>query len=130
MRLYTVHMRHPTLDPLRDIRLVKDGFCWPAFFFSIAWALWNRMWLAAAGLLAAGLLLDAALAFSGADDGTQAVVLIGFAVLVGLIANDLRRWTLFRRGYLDMGAVSGDDQDAAERRFWEHRPQLVADLSR
>jgi len=130
MRLYTVHMRRPTLDPLRDVRLVKDGFCWPAFFFSSVWALWHRLWLVAAGLLAAELLVDGALVFSGADEWVQAAVTIGFAVLTGLLANDLRRWTLFRRGYLEVAVVSGDDQDAAERRFWEQHPQLASDLAR
>ena len=44
MRVYTVHMRRPALDPDADFRLVKEGFSWPAFFFSFLWALWSRLW--------------------------------------------------------------------------------------
>jgi hypothetical protein len=51
-------------------------------------------------------------------------------VLVGMFGNDLKRWTLFRRGYLEAAVVTGSDIDAAERRFWEQRPHLAADLVR
>jgi Protein of unknown function (DUF2628) len=130
MRVYTVHIRRPPLDPDRDIRLVKEGFSWPAFFFSILWALWCRLWLAAAGILAAELLLSAALTLLGADEMTQAAISVGFAVLLGVVANDIKRWTLFRHGYLQVAVVTGDDRDSAERRFWDQRPSLAADLVR
>ena len=46
----------------------------------------------------------------------------GLMVVVGLVGNDLKRWTLFRRGYLQVGVVTGADRDAAEQRFWDQRP--------
>ena len=45
-------------------------------------------------------------------------------------ANDLKRWTLFRRGYLQVAVVTGSDRDSAERRFWDQRPSLAEDLVR
>jgi hypothetical protein len=130
MRVYTVHIRRPPLDPERDIRLVKEGFSWPAFLFSILWALWNRLWMAAGGILAAELALNAVLSLLGADEVTQVAVSLGFAVLLGAIGNDIKRWTLFRHGYLQVAVVTGDDRDSAERRFWDQRPSLAADLVR
>ena len=128
MRLYTVHMRRPTLDPLTDVHLVKEGFSWPAFLFSFAWALACRLWLVAIALFAAELLVHGALAIADADTGTQIAVSLGFSLIVGLLGNDLKRFTLFRRGYLEVAIVSGSDIYAAERRFWDQRPQLAADL--
>jgi len=130
MRVYTVHLRRPTLDPDRDIRLVKEGFNWAAFLFSFIWALWCRLWLVAAGLFAAEFALNAALGAVGADALTRVAVALGTAVIVGLVANDLHRWTLFRRSYLQVAVVTGDDIDAAERRFWDQRPTLASDLVR
>ena len=130
MRVYTIHMRRPLLDPERDIRLVKEGFCWPAFFFSIIWALWCRLWLAAAGILVAEMVLRAVLGLLGADVLTQGVVSFAFAVLLGVFGNDIKRWTLFRSGYLQVAVVTGSNRDAAERRFWDDRPSLAADLGR
>lgn len=130
MRVYTVHMRRPALDPLRDVHLVKEGFSWPAFLFSFFWALACRLWLVAVGLLAAELLISGALILSGADAVTQTAVSLGFALIVGLVGNDLKRFTLFRRGYLEVGVVTGSDIDMAERRFWDQRPNLAADLVR
>ena len=34
-----------------DYRAVKQGWCWPAFFFGSIWALFSGMWLAALLLL-------------------------------------------------------------------------------
>jgi hypothetical protein len=130
MRLYSVHIRRPLLDPDRDICLVKEGFSWPAFLFSMLWALWCRLWLAAAGIFAAEIALSGLLLLLGADEVTQAAISVGFAVLLGVVGNDIKRWTLFRRGYLQVAVVTGEDRDAAERRFWDQRPSLAADLVR
>lgn len=29
---------------LHPPQVVKVGFCWPAFFFNVAWMLYNRLW--------------------------------------------------------------------------------------
>jgi hypothetical protein len=118
------------VDPDRDIRLLKEGFSWPAFLFSVIWALWHRLWLVAAGFFVAEVLINAALAALRVDPWTPLAIGLGLALLFGLLANDLHRWTLFRRGYLEIAVVTGSDMDMAERRFWDQRPHLAADLVR
>jgi Protein of unknown function (DUF2628) len=130
MHVYTVHMRRPPLDPDTDVRFVKEGFSWPAFLFSALWALWNRLWFVAAALFVAELAVNGAMVELGADAWSRAALAIGFAVIVGSVGNDLVRWTLFRRDYLEVALVTGTHIDAAERRFWEQRPHLAADLVR
>ena len=46
---------------------------------------------------------------------------VGFllALLVGFEAATLRRFTLARRGWRNVGIVVGDDVEAAERRFFD-----------
>lgn len=130
MRVYTVHVRRHGLDPDRDVVLVKEGFCWPAFFFVVLWALWCRLWLVAAGLIAAQVVLNAALIVAGIDALGEAIVQLGFLVLVGSFANDARRWTLKRRGFEEAGVVLARNRDAAEQRFLDHHPELAAGLVR
>lgn len=109
---------------------MKEGFCWPAFFFSALWALYNRMWLAAAGIFLAEIAISSIFSLLGADDVTQLVISIGLAALLGVVGNDIRRWTLFRQGFLQTDVVTGRDRDSAEQRFWEQHPSLAADLVR
>jgi hypothetical protein len=129
MRLYTVHLRRPALDPARDLALVKEGFSWPAAVFGLLWALWHRLWWVAAGLVAVeaalGLLMNAA-AFG---EGAQAIVSLGLAVLFGALGNDLRRWTLRRAGFDMVGVVGGRRADAAERRFLENSPGMLREFA-
>ena len=129
MRVYTVHLRRQGLDPDRDIMLVKEGFSWPALLFSVLWALWCRLWWVALGLLALQVALGGAVALLGLDPLSEAAISLGFAVIVGLVANDLKRWTLRRQGFVEVAVVIAGDRDAAERRFYDHNPQLAAELA-
>ena len=130
MRVYTVHMprrlRRASASRSRDIVLVKEGFSWPAFFFSVAWALWCRLWLVASagssahrggGRRGAGRRL-------GADPVTQAAISLALRLVIGLVGNDLKRWTLWRRGYVEGDVVTGEGGDAAERRFFDRHPEI------
>jgi hypothetical protein len=125
MRIYTVHLRRQGLDPDRDIVLIKEGFSWPAFLFSAAWALWHRLWLAALALLVGEAAVSAGALALGFDPGSQTAVSLGFAVLVGLVANDLRRWSVARNGFVEVSVVGGRDLDAAVRRFLDYNPRVV-----
>ena len=129
MRLFAVHLRRFGLDPYRDMELVEEGFCWPAFFFSVLWALWHRLWLAAAILFGIHLAVGLLVAVSGPDRLSQTVISIGLAAIVGFIANDLRSWTLRRRGFVIAAVVIGKDRDDAERRFLEGEPALAAEMA-
>lgn len=97
---------------------VRDGFSWAAFFFGAFWMLWHRLWLVLLGYLVVVGALEFLLRLIGASMGAR--ILIGFliALLVGLEAASLRRWTLTRRGWRDHGIVIGDDLEGAERRFF------------
>ncbi|HEC14424.1 MAG TPA: DUF2628 domain-containing protein [Rhodospirillales bacterium] len=131
MRLYTVHFRLPAgggPGPDRDLMLIKEGFCWPAFFFSFLWALWNRLWLVAAGLFALELAVNGALGALGVGPVVQAAVSLGLAASIGLLANDLSRWTYARRGLEFIDVVAGGGQEDAERRFLDRNPQITGVL--
>jgi hypothetical protein len=121
-------MRRHGLDLDRDIVLVKEGVCWPAFFFSVLWALYHRLWLVALGLFGLEAVIGGLAAVLGLDPLSQAVVSLGLAFIVGFVANDLRRWTLGRNGFEEFGVVAADNLDSAERRFFDLHPVLAAEL--
>ena len=130
MRHYTVHLRRHGLDPDRDLVLVKEGFSWPAFFFSMLWALWLRLWLVAGLFLLVQAALSLVLAVWRPDPVSAAAVSAGAALILAFAANDLRRWTLGRRGFVETSVVAADNRDGAERRFLDGEPALAADLRR
>ena len=130
MRVYTVHVRTPAERLDRDIQLVKEGFSWPAFFFSALWALWSRLWWVAAIFLAIEILWMIAMEWLGLPVAIEAVMSIGLAAMIGFVANDLKRSTLFRRGYAEVGVVAGNDRDAALQRFFDQHGQFAQGLVR
>jgi hypothetical protein len=130
MRIYTVHVRTPAERLDRDILLVKEGFSWPAFFFSVLWALWSRLWLAAAIFLAVEVLWMIATEWLELEAGLSAVISLALAAAIGFVANDLKRSALFRRGYAEVGVVAGPDRDAALQRFFDRHELLAQGLVR
>jgi len=130
MRLYTVHHRRHGPDADSNLVLIKEGFCWPAFLFLPLWALWHRLWVVAVVLLGADLAVGGAALLLHLDALSRAAVALGFTVIVGFVANDVRRRALERRQFTFAAVVAGADRAAAERRLLEENPELVAELGR
>jgi hypothetical protein len=102
-------------DPDRFV-FVKEGFCWPALIATAIWLLWRRMWLVfVLYLVVAAVMLSLADKMAAPVAGLTVVL---FRFLFALEANNLRRWTLERRGYRLLGVASGDSRADAEFRFF------------
>lgn len=113
-----------------DFVFVKEGLCWPALFVPLVWLVWRKMWLVLVGYVAASLALMAVAEVL--PPPVAATMLILFAFLVALEANNLRRWTLERHGYQFLGVAEGPWLSDAEYRFfagWTAGP-LSSDTAR
>ena len=62
--------------------------------------------------------LEGAVYYAGAGRGGTVVVGLLIALLIGIEAGTLRRFTLARRGWKNVGVVSAYDLEDAERRFF------------
>ncbi|NJO55053.1 MAG: DUF2628 domain-containing protein [Rhodospirillales bacterium] len=130
MKLFTVHVRTPAERLDRDVILVKEGFSWPAFFFSALWAIWSRLWLVAFGLITLEVIWAVAANWLDASVLVSAAISVGLALIIGWTANDLKRWTLFRRDYTEVGVVAAANNDEAMQRFFDQHALLAAGLVR
>ena len=122
MSIYTVHEPPPRsatalADPGRFV-FVRDGFYWWAFLLTPFWMLRHRLWLVLVIYLVVTAAIDAVLGGLGASAFLIALVGVLISLLIGFEASTLRRFTLRRRGWRDVGAVAGDRLDDAERRFF------------
>jgi hypothetical protein len=123
MSVYTVHepprRAGAAAADVERFAFVRDGFSWWAFLVTPLWMLRHRMWLVlvCCAVISAGLVtLVRMLGVSGAIVGVIGLLI---SLLVGLEAGTLRRFTLSRRGWKNLGVVSGDDLEDAERRFFD-----------
>lgn len=117
MRFYSVY-QSPAAQGDQDLIFIKDGFCWPALFLPFVWPLWRGLWLVAvvviAMLVAASMLVDLGLLAPLTGGVIEAVV----ALVMGFEGNNLRRWVKARRGWREVGTVSGRRLADAERAFF------------
>lgn len=97
---------------------VRDRFNWAAFIFGALWMIWHRLWLVLLGYVAVIAALEGIFRLIGASSSVRLAVELLLALLVGLEASSLRRWTLVRRGWHEHDIVVADDRESAERRFF------------
>lgn len=124
MPVYTVHApegRGGRLDPAASdsFVFVRDGFHFWAAVLGAIWLAWQRLWLALLGWIILLAALELLLTRLGAGPGLIFLANLILSVLLGLEAAGLKRWTLARQGYRQLDVVVADDEEAAERRFFE-----------
>ncbi len=117
MRIYTVHLEAGGAPP--EALLIKEGFSWPAFVFSPLWALWHGMWGVA--LLLVGIMagLGLVLVLAGPSEAVHGSAGLGLAVIIGGLANDLRRRHFEKRGFTERSVVVAGNREAALYRYLE-----------
>jgi Protein of unknown function (DUF2628) len=122
MPVYTVHA---PVSNNADIRatdrfaFVRDGFHVWAALLGVVWLAWHRLWLALIGWIVLMAAIDFAMVRLGISGATVFAVDALLALLLGFEAASLRRWTLSRRKWRQLDIVVADDEEAAERRFFD-----------
>ncbi|MBV9970044.1 MAG: DUF2628 domain-containing protein [Xanthobacteraceae bacterium] len=109
----------PLVDHAARFVFLRERFSWGAFLLGPLWMIWRRLWLVLLIYLVAIGLLYYGLQRLGIPQSVQLVVNILVALLIGIEAPGLRRWTLLRRGWRERGVVVADDLEMAERRFFD-----------
>jgi hypothetical protein len=121
MAVYTVHeplpRKHEDATPPERIRFVRDGFYFWAFLLGPLWMLWHGLWLVFLLYLLGTSVLQIALWAVGASVQVKFAAGVLVAVLVGLEAGTLRRWSLYRMR--ERGVIVAPNLETAERRFFE-----------
>ncbi len=123
MKIFSIH--HKSGEPAiilsegLETRFVKEGISWSALFLSPLWLIFHRMWLVLFGTLILYGLAGFAATAAGLDPTASLSLVFIVNVLIALEGNNLRRWTLKRTGYQEIGAVSGKSLEHCERRFFE-----------
>ena len=132
MPVYTVHAPVTNGDGVAAtdrFAFVRDGFhVWAALLAPI-WLAWHRLWLALLGWIVVTLAVDVGLAKFGAGGTAILLANVLIALLMGFEAPSLERWTLSRRNWRQLDVVVADDEEAAERRFfdrWTAKQRLLS----
>ncbi len=122
MTAYTVHEPGDApADPLaraERVAFVKEGIAWWALVFPVLWLLYHRLWVVLIGFLGVVFLVELALLLAGFGEAGAALAALVVQILFAMEANDLRRWTLRRRGYRMIGAVTALNRTEAELKLF------------
>ena len=116
MAIYTIFRQAGA--PREAAVFVKEGFSIAAFVLTFVWALWNRMWVVAAVILAVTAAVAVAGSLSAANEVVVTTVNAGLALIFGFEAQSLRAWSLRRSGFVDDGLVEASSREEAEMKYF------------
>ena len=122
MPVYTVHapvLTNAAIPATDRFTFVRDGFHVWAALAGVVWLAWHRLWLALVGWIIVVVGIDVGMAALGAGTGATFGANVLIALLMGFEAASLRRWTLSRRNWRQLDIVVADDEESAERRFFD-----------
>jgi hypothetical protein len=122
MPVYTVHapvMTNAGIAAADRFAFVRDGFHFWAALTGGLWLAWHRLWLALLGWILVLVAVAVGLSALGAGGSAIFWANVMVALLMGFEAASLRRWTLSRRNWRQLDIVVADDEESAERRFFD-----------
>ncbi|GGC51811.1 DUF2628 domain-containing protein [Chelatococcus reniformis] len=103
---------------LKRAEVVKDGIAWWAVLFPLLWFIWHRLWLGTLAVLAAGAALSLACYLLDVDRSAASLAHLALVVFFALEANQIRGWTLQRRGFAAVDAVLDRSRAGAETKLF------------
>ncbi len=121
--VFTVHERpDPPADRIdlpEELVFVKDGFAWGVAAFPPLVFAMRGQWLALGAYIVAAGLLAGLMSLAGASNDWIGLAILGLNIFTGLEASTIERAILDRQGFIEVGTVSGRNQNDCERRFFE-----------
>jgi hypothetical protein len=100
---------------------IREGFSWSGFFLTFLWAVWHRMWVVAALLIAISAAFIVAVSLELLDPVLASVVQLGISVLFGFEAHRLQESSLLRAGFRHAGLIEASLLEAAELSYFAGR---------
>lgn len=119
MRIYTV-LEPPDGKPEKVV-LIPEGFSWGAFFFTMLWAFWQRMWVVGLLLFVVSALLTVATNLHLLGGGLASVLQFAISLVFGFEARNLQLMSLERSGFHRAGLIQATSYDAAELAYFAGR---------
>ncbi len=123
MAIYAV--LEPPNGDIDRTAFIAEGFSWGAFFLTLLWALWHRLWLVAGLMFLVLAAFSAAIRLNLADPAVLVAVQCGLGLLLGFEARHLRITALERAGYRPAALIMADSHEAAELTFFSRRASSV-----
>lgn len=129
-RLYSVHLNPKEARPYESPVFVPEGFNFYAFIFGAFWALYHRIWLPAAIFIGLTICVKLASSYGELSIASTFILDLGIRLMIGMAANDLRRETLEKRGWITSDVVIAGNLLEAERRYYDRHLGVIASSMR
>ena len=117
--IFTVHENPDAADICDRVVLVREGFSFFAFLFTVLWSLYHRLWLLSLVYVVLAAAFYQAIHSLVLQEPVQAILQLGLQCWFGLTARDWQRDALARRGYVETAVVLAENEAFAEQRLYD-----------
>jgi hypothetical protein len=109
---------------------MKEGFSWPAFFFTILWSFWHRLWIVTIFIIFVQAALYVLINFIQVSHLSQGVILLGLTIIFGFVANEFHQIKLSKEGFELFAIVEGKNKGQAFDHFLRYYPALATEINK
>ena len=99
--------------PAGTSEAVKQGWSWPAFFFSFIWAMVKKQWALGVGVFIGAIVFGFIVGIVGGSDAIINIFSIILNIVFGINGNSWREKNLISRGYELVDTVTAANKDGA-----------------
>lgn len=121
MKTFTIYVPYDNPQDMERARFVQEGFHWNAFFFTVLWSLYHRLWMPSALLVLVYVAESALVDRLELGMISDMLIQLGISVGFGFMASDLLGRALRGRGYELADVVVSKNLTSAQQRFFEQR---------
>jgi hypothetical protein len=117
MKLYNSYLKKSQTGSAEDLILIKNGFSYPAFFFTPLWIIHHKMWKELFALIFIFLAFHLLHQQTLLNNGDILSVYFSLALMIGVNANYWYSELLSNDNYQFMGCIFGKSSEAAKVKF-------------
>lgn len=118
MKIYTFHINPDVSESLEAPKVIPESFNFSAFAFGAFWTMVQRHWPATLLLIVINISIGVLYSNLGLSMGTVSAANFLVLFYLGMIAPDLKREVLRRKGYVTADVIAARNLDEARLRYF------------
>jgi len=116
MKIFTVYVKTDE-DIVESAKYIQEGFSWKAFFFTIFWLGYHRLWFPAIATVLVFTIIGQLESMTIISHVQNFFIMLAVSLYLGFTGRDFQRMSLEKNGYHLEDLIVASDIDDAEHKF-------------
>lgn len=118
-KIFAVYEKPEASDPADRVVLLREGFAFWAFIFTVFWLIAKQRWWVLGMYIAVATVVAWGSELLHLSEISAMLLQLWLQLILGYHASDFEAWVLKRRGYRLAGLLAAESEMTAAQRYYE-----------